>query len=475
MTTTSTSVKIHGGHNYEFGAIGNNVTPLDLLISKEELIREVEIENTYTPSQLGKWIVAPNSQLERWITTASSPATPSKLVNQLAQNVIEGAIKAHVNAGYKYREAVAKMQKGDPEKGEEPAQTPDELSATAYAAILRMQEIERWKTEQRKVRGAQRHHLREHTQKVDGKWQDAEVYELPPLVHHTGVGIKHKPAYYFLRLPDKRVVNLSKADGGYGKVLRESPDSAMQTIATRLGLRIKGGAATILQPLTGWDDIVPAYTTVWNSESWFVIVGWMKNPAVTPSRYTLGNDGNLTQMQGSPEDQLTVSQLDYQLFRGSSDLAVEDGAGVAVDYMNEDEELVCQGLMRDESDEDLEVDSYLLNVAAANMDRHIDLRNGSAVWLDEDFRDALAGIAYEVRIERAQLSKRIKFMRQCRARLWSRTQADDCGALEDEALTIRIKAISWTIDSLTKQRSGAFERFREARADLEHQTHLCRA
>jgi hypothetical protein len=357
MTTTSTSVKIHGGHNYEFGAIGNNVTPLDLLISKEELIREVEIENTYTPSQLGKWIVAPNSQLERWITTASSPATPSKLVNQLAQNVIEGAIKAHVNAGYKYREAVAKMQKGDPEKGEEPAQTPEELSATAYAAILRMQEIERWKTEQRKVRGAQRHHLREHTQKVDGKWQDAEVYELPPLVHHTGVGIKHKPAYYFLRLPDKRVVNLSKADGGYGKVLRESPDSAMQTIATRLGLRIKGGAATILQHLTGLDDIIPAYTTVWNNNEWFVIVGWMKNPSIKLSNYTEGDDEQLIYSKITTENHLTHSKLEYKLISAASIEAHDeelDQQNACLDF----DEQIQQGLEGTDYRQEVDTDDF---------------------------------------------------------------------------------------------------------------------
>jgi hypothetical protein len=313
------SVKSYSGHNYEFG-LGTDWTPLDALLSKEQF-EAMSDTSRFMDSQRTKWRL--NSKvMDRWIATASSPATPSKEIASMSSEVIERSLKNLKSSGYKYREAIEAMQKGNPDKGEEPAVTPDEMSSTAYAAILRLKEMERWKAEQVKVRRAQRHHERTETAKtlVDGKrqWNDATVYEFPPLVAHNGKGLKHVPSGYIMRLPNGKLIDLRKDDGPHKGCLRESPDQALQTIARRQGLTITGGASTIVQALVGLSDVVPAYTTIWNRNNWLVIVGWMRNPTLKLSTYAEGDEEQLIHSKIITEDNLTHSKLEYAIISASS-------------------------------------------------------------------------------------------------------------------------------------------------------------
>jgi len=316
----TTSVKTYSGHNYEFG-LGTNWTPLDALLSKEQF-EAMSDTSRFMDSQRTKWCLLNSKVMDKWIATASSPATPSKEVNAMSNEVIERCLKNLKSSSFKYREAIEAMQKGDAEKGEEPAVTPDEMSSAAYAAILRLKEMERWKAEQVKVRRAQRHHERSETAKtlVDGKrqWNDATVYEFPPLVAHNGKGLKHVPAGYIMRLPNGTLVDLRKDNGPHKGCLRESPDQALQTIARRQGLKINGGASTIVQALVGLNDVVPAYTTIWNRNNWLVIVGWMRNPTIKLSTYAEGDEQELIHSKIITEGNVTHSKLEYAIISAPS-------------------------------------------------------------------------------------------------------------------------------------------------------------
>ena len=262
----------------------------------------------------------------------------------------------------KSAESIVQSSRTNPETGK-PFTALDDQIASLCSAIQRIKDIEVWKEEQRKVRRAQGHFFKSHTQKVeiDGKkqWVDAQVYELPPLVKSEGTGVTHEPARYAIRLPDGRYVDLGLTQDGFKPVERTNPSAAMQSIAARLGIKMRGGDCEILRHLVGREDILPAYTTVWHRNTWLVIVGWQADPKTTLSSYWLDENGQLTrQPQSDPEDQLTLSELDYHLLCESSDLGIENEAGEIVDYMNEEEEFLSFMPQRENQDHSIDLSQF---------------------------------------------------------------------------------------------------------------------
>jgi len=348
--------------------------------------------------------------------------------------------------------------------------TEDKVASMVWA-LQRTRDLESWKAEQVKVRRAQNHYAKVETSKskLTRKWDDAQVYELPPLTKSEGSSLSHQPARYAIRLPDGRYVDLGKTQDGFRPVLRTGPDAAMQSIAKRLGLELRGGAHSILRELTGM-DVVPAYTTVWHRNQWLVIIGWQKEAKSTPSSYWLDEAGQLTQKPDGDEPALTLSELDYHLLKGSAETAIEDLRGEVVDYMNEDEELVMQGFMRDESDEDVEVDSYLLTQCAMKMDRLTDLRLGSAIWLLPEFEEALADCVREECAQTGRMARVIARLKREYKRVQTdmlvtnptRAEMDDLAAYAQE---IRLKR-----DKLVTRRRAMRQRLRDGIADLDSQT-----
>jgi hypothetical protein len=227
-----------------------------------------------------------------------------------------------------------------------PLSLEERIAACVWNA-QRIREVENWKAEQKKIREANQHFSKSETVKISGpngkKWENAQVYELPPIKEGS---MKHSPARYCMRLPDGRYFDLGMSQDNHQPILSDGPDIAMQRIAKRAGLEIRGGAHSIIQALTGLTDIIPSYMTIWQRNQWVVIVGWQKDPKLTNSSYY--TEGHQLSMIGEESERLTLSELDYHLLKGAAETEVQDEQGETVDYMNEEEELVAMAFDREE-------------------------------------------------------------------------------------------------------------------------------
>lgn len=403
-----------------------------------------------------------------------------------------------------------------------PIDAADEIGSTVWSC-QRIKELEKFKQEQKTIRRAQRHFIRQETgkQTVDGKrqWNDAQVFELPPLVKAEGSGVEHQPARYAILLPDKTVIDLGRTQEHWAPVKRGNPMLAFHGFATRhskkfrknLAVQLrnspkeqrasklkeawhtspnilkkkerKGGDVSLLNELLGHKPTLdpdtgsleyaylPAYTTVWQRNEWLVLVGWQKNPKLTPSSYSLGVDGELTRAE-SPDGFLSLSELDYHLLKGAAETEIEDATGDVVDYMNEDEELVMQGFMRDETDEPEPMDSFLLVQAAANMGLSVELRNGSAIWNHPELRDQLAVMLRESVAERHQLNGSIRRVKSFIDDIMARIFHGNPSPLEKEALKADLKSHYKHMGRLKNRRTALLVNFRNQMEDLESQSEL---
>jgi hypothetical protein len=241
----------------------------------------------------------------------------------------------------------------------------DRLAAACYA-VESVKSRKAWKVEQSKHQNPSNYAdlAVAKKEKVGDRfqWIDSVIHELPPAVK----GKAHAEAYYAMKLPDGRVVNLGASQGSLSPILNKYPSRALRNIATRLGIEPVGGDTAVLNqildaPLIEWMNDkgevekcykwLPSYTSAWQGNVWLVYVGWRLNPKCTASSYWLDANGELTQENPNKgiseqsecyQQPLTVSQLDYHLLSESSDLAVENEDGEVVDYMNEEEEfLTC--------------------------------------------------------------------------------------------------------------------------------------
>ena len=256
----------------------------------------------------------------------------------------------------------------------------DRLAAACYACD-KIKSRKLWKAEQKRNEAASHFGERVKAAKVviDGKtkWDDAQVHELPPVSH----GKAHESAYYAIKLPDGTMVNLGKSVDGFAAKLNKYPSQALQNIAARLGIEMRGGDTAILNHLLGAEQVVtindkgetesnykwlPSYTSVWQGV-WIVYVGWRLNPKVSDSSYWLNDNNELTQFnpnyQMTPEDEgyqapLTLSQLDYHLLAESSDLAVENEDGETVEFMNEEEEFLTFAPQRESGETFVDFSKY---------------------------------------------------------------------------------------------------------------------
>lgn len=236
-------------------------------------------------------------------------------------------------------------------------------------------------------------------------------YDLPPRTK----GRSHAPAYYRITGPSGRTIDLSEPHGSFKPILSNNPNDAFRRFITRLGKDVRGGETELLNMLLKADRVeftnaqgevsydykwLPSYVSQLVDGVWFVTVGWKLNPKCQYGTFHRESaDGYVMPfienaagelepfIPGihSESDILSTSQLDYKLLCEDSGMAVVDKNEDVVSYMNEDEELVMQGFMRDDDHANEEMDSFLLTQAASDMDRLIDMRTESAVWLLPDF------------------------------------------------------------------------------------------
>jgi hypothetical protein len=167
-----------------------------------------------------------------------------------------------------------------------------------------------------------------------------------------------------------------------------------------------------------------------------------------------------------------LSELDYHLLKGAAETEIEDAQGDVVDYMNEDEELVMQGFMRDETDEPEPMDSFLLVQAAANMGLQVELRNGSAVWNHPELRDQLAVMLRESHAERHHLTGSIRRVKSFIDDIMAHIFHGNPSPLEKEGLKAQLKAHYKHMGRLKNRRTALLENFRDQLEDLEAQSEL---
>lgn len=349
--------------------------------------------------------------------------------------------------------------------------TPEETLASLVSVIQRTKELIKWKEEQESVRRAKHFeafykevgtkngkpvyhrfytsHNREHTEKVliDGKlkWNDATIYELPPAkmediwvgktrkrvsVSPPGAFI-HEDARYILKLPDGRKVDLGMTDGKWKPVKRNETNKAMQSIAARLGMKMQGGAHTILQTLLNRTDIIPAYTTFWHNEKWVVIVGWQKDPKLTPATYCETLEGKLVRVNNLPEDakRLTVSEAEYKIISKPSIGEADDTLAMGNCSLELDSDMTMQGFERDGERFEVDTDQFtdgltLLEPIAKRMDRYIEFMCGEPIWELPSFRMTLAEMCQEVRRERHELKLERKWLISKRTVSWLEKDAE---------------------------------------------------
>ena len=287
------------------------------------------------------------------------------------------------------------------ERAKDGLESVEDRLAAGYYAVESVKSRKAWKTEQSKHQTPSNYAdlVTAKKEKVGDRfqWVDSVIHELPPATK----GKAHAKAYYAMKLPDGRIINLGASQGSHAPILNEYPSRALRNVATRLGIMPVGGDTAVLNqileaPLLEWTNDkgeveqcykwLPSYTSAWQGNVWLVYIGWRLNPKCTPSSYWVDANGELTQdnpNKGIPEGHeayqapLSLSQLDYHLLSESSDLAVQNEDGDVVDFMNEEEEfLTCFPQREDdqifidmskfaEDDEELE----LLNAVSSVVER----------------------------------------------------------------------------------------------------------
>lgn len=389
MTTTSSSVKASATAFIESKGVDAN-TPFDIVSAMEEAFIK-------GPLTLPAARRTTRDQILESVNEVLSPLDQFVQSRMLANARWKQRMMIFNNFG-KWLEKDEKIIMSRAKDGLEAI---DDRLAAGYYAVEQIKSRKAWKIEQKRNQDASHHGEAVRSAKImiNGKaqWDNAQVHELPPAAKD---GKGHVPAYYAIKLPDGTIVSLGKSVEGFAAKTNRYPSQAMQNIAERLGIKMRGGDTAILNHLLNTEQLVttndkgetepnwkwlPSYTSVWQGK-WIVYVGWRLNPKVAASSYWLDANGELT--RSNPNDglepdhesyqaPLTLSQLDYHLLSESSDLEVQDEAGEVVDFMNEEEEFLTMFPQRESEETFLDYSKYcddddevtLFNACSAVIDR----------------------------------------------------------------------------------------------------------
>jgi hypothetical protein len=376
----------------------NSVTPYDLVCELEEAFAA----NFIKPQPFIQ--LAPKVPLNELVANDPIMGLMAKQMSEFAQSrVLANAVWQQKLMIYRNfgRYGLEKDEIALIDRAKEGLESIEDRLAAACYAVESVKSRKAWKKEQAKHQDPSNYTnlVQAKKEKVGDRfqWVDSVIHELPPAVK----GKAHAEAYYAMKLPDGRVVNLGASQGSLAPILNKYPSRALRNVATRLGIAPVGGDTAVLNqileaPLIEWTNDkgeieqcykwLPSYTSAWQGNVWLVYIGWRLNPKCTPSSYWVDANNELTQdnpNKGIPEGHeayqapLSLSQLDYHLLSESSDLAIENENGEVVDFMNEEEEfLTCFPQREDdqvfidmskfaEDDEELE----LLNAVSGVVER----------------------------------------------------------------------------------------------------------
>lgn len=231
------------------------------------------------------------------------------------------------------------------------AKRPEDVLSCTVSIIESGKRIEQWKATKRKERYAYRN-CREHTTKVDGLWQDAQVCELPPLIKADK--LSHEPASYIITLPSGKRIMTHKDNKLYS-----SPSQALQGIARLQGINMRGGDIACLRAIVKRDDIVPSYMSVWAFNRWNVFVGWQRVDE-SPSSYWLDKFGKLTKAPVEGEAPLNMSQLLYNILADTSSVEVTDDDDQIIGHITDEDEYdwSMHGVLRERETDTIKRDQF---------------------------------------------------------------------------------------------------------------------
>lgn len=252
------------------------------------------------------------------------------------------------------------------------------------------------------------------SRKVNGKWVDMETTLWPPyerpltrsgLVNNT---VYHRPARYVFKHGNIRV-DLGAQDGKFSPIPHNNPNSAMQSIATRLGRRLSGDYNKVAQQIVGDDNLIATSTAMRIGNQWVVLITMMRDPKVTPSSYHVTMEGNVVSNDPHHPSN-SVSEVEYALIKG----IIEEESEHSLEYCYEfDEDMQAQMLIEAMSDrldaETMTPTELIMMELAAENGELIDFMSGSPTYMNDEYVSII-----QQRIEETAKELAIKMRYQCK-------------------------------------------------------------
>lgn len=232
------------------------------------------------------------------------------------------------------------------------------------------------------------------SRKVDGKWVDLETtlwppYQ-PPATRSGAVNgtIYHRPARYIFKHGNIRV-DLGAQDGKFSPIPHNNPNSAMQSIATRLGRRLSGDYNKVAQQIVGDDNLLATSTSMRVGNQWIVLITMMRNPKLTPASYHVTMEGTVVS-QDNHHPANSVSEVTRALIKGIIEEEDDHACGYSYEFDEEHQAQIMVEAMSDRLDADTMTPTELLVMElAAENEELIDFMSGAATFQTQDYHDIL--------------------------------------------------------------------------------------
>lgn len=228
------------------------------------------------------------------------------------------------------------------------------------------------------------------SRKENGKWVDMEATLWPPYQApdtQSGVinkTVYHRPARYVFKHGEIRV-DLGTQQGNYSPILHNNPNSAMHSVATRLGRAIGGDYNTVAQKIVGDESLIATSTSMRVGNQWVVLISMMRNPKLTDSSFNVGMEGVVLSVdEHNPPSKIT--EVEYALIKGIIEEEDEHCAQYSYEF---DQDMQSQMLMEPLSDklntEEMTASELMVHDIAAINDDLIDFMNESATYVGHDY------------------------------------------------------------------------------------------
>lgn len=232
------------------------------------------------------------------------------------------------------------------------------------------------------------------SRKENGKWVDMEATLWPPYQApdtQSGVinkTVYHRPARYVFKHGDIRV-DLGTQQGNYSPILHNNPNSAMHSVATRLGRAIGGDYNTVAQKIVGNESLIATSTSMRIGNQWVVLISMMRNPKLTDSSFNVGMEGVvLSADEHNPPSKIT--EVEYALIKGIIEEEDDHACSYSYEFDEEHQAQMMVEAMSDRLDADTMTPTELLVMElAAENEELIDFMSGAATFQTQDYHDIL--------------------------------------------------------------------------------------